>query len=51
MVKTYSTWPLLNKYALKKKKKKIEVGLRTPPVEVMMESEDTLKIVSKGKMK
>ena len=28
MVKTYSTWLLLNKYELKKK---IEVGLQTPP--------------------
>ena len=44
MVKACSTWPLLNKYALqKKRKRKIEVGLRTPPFEVMMESEDTLK--------
>ena len=45
MVKACSR-PLLNKYALqkkKKKKRKIEVGLRTPPFEVMMESEDTLK--------
>ena len=32
-------------------KKNFEVGLRTPPFEVMMESEDTLKIVLKGKMK
>ena len=29
MVKTCSTWPLLNKYALQKK---FEVGLQTPPL-------------------
>ena len=31
MVKMCSTWPLLNKYALKKEKKN-EVGLQTPPL-------------------
>ena len=48
MVKTCSTWPLLNKLCTLKN---FEVGLRTPPFEVMMGSEDKLTIVLKGKMK
>ena len=62
MVKTCSTWPLLNKRQKQKQtnkqknkqtnkqkqnKKEIEVSLWTPPCEVMMGSEDTLKIVLK----